>query len=454
MPQNPAIAAYARHVNPTMVRLLGLLGYGRVFVKGKGARLWDDQGREYLDLLASFGAANLGHNHPRLCSRLAAFFSEDAVQFPHVAPSTHAAALAEALAKRAGAPLEVSLFANSGTEAIEAAIKIARAYTRRAGFLSCEGGYHGTTLGALSLMGHERMRKPFEPLFPGCRRIPFGDLDALSDAVAKKDVAAFVLEPILAEGGVVLPPPGYLAAAAEICRRHGTLFVLDEVQTGLGRTGTLFGYQQEGVVPDVVVLAKSLGGGIAPIAAAITTGEIFHKAYGKLDRYDAQGSTFAGGAFAATAALETLAILDDEGLVARAASTGAKLLASLKERLAAHPLVREVRGRGLLIAIDIGPTGQGMLNRLAPALVSLASQQVLGQWISLRLLEKGVVCQTATHAWNVLKVEPPLVLEEADIPRAVAAIGETLDECTSVPGVLLEAGKRMRAQARAGWPFR
>ena len=269
-----AVIKYARHVNPALIRLLGIYGYGRLFVRARDVWVWDHNGCRYLDFLAGFGSVNIGHNHPRVAERLRQFLAEEAMNFCHVGPSAYAADLAEALARLLPEPLSVCLFSSSGAEAVEGGMKLARAATGRAAFIYCQGGFHGTNLGTLSVMGGNRLRKPFEPLLAGCVAVPFGDLAALEKALHRDRCAGFIVEPILGEGGVIFPPPGYLAQAQELCRKRGTLLVLDEVQTGLGRTGSLFACQAEGFCPDVIALAKSLSGGMAPIAATITTREI------------------------------------------------------------------------------------------------------------------------------------------------------------------------------------
>jgi putrescine aminotransferase len=450
---HPAVARHARHQNPAFMRLLGALGYGRVFVRARDVWLWDHQGQQYLDALAGFGVANIGHNHPRLVARLQRLLESDAVGFCHTGPAPEAAELSEALARFCGPPLEVSLFASSGSEAVDAALKLARAATRRRDFLSCDGGFHGTSLGPLSIMGELRLRDPFEPLLPGCGRVPFGDLGRLDEALASRRYAAFVVEPLQVEGGLRVAPPGYLAQAAALCRRAGTLFILDEVQTGLGRTGAPLAFHSEGVVPDVVVLAKALSGGLAPVAAAITTAELARRAYGRIDRFDLHGSTFAGGALPAVAALETLAILEQEGLCARAAARGAALLGSLRRRLGGHPLVREIRGRGLLVGIELGPTDAGLVHRLAPGLVRLASEKIFGQWAACRLLERGVICQPASQKWNVLRLEPPLTIGAAECERLAGEVAAVLDEYQRLPHLLGDVARRLHRQHRRGWSF-
>jgi putrescine aminotransferase len=449
---HPSVEMYARHVNPAFVKLLGMFGYGRLFVRARDVWVWDHRDRQYLDFLAGFGSANVGHNHPRLIERLRSFLGEESLNLCHVGPSIHAAELAEALAKLAD-PLTVCLFASSGAEAVEAGLKLARAATGRAGFVYCRGGFHGTNLGTLSVMGDERMRRPFEPLLPDCERIPFGDLSALKMQLDTRRPAAFLVEPIQCEAGVVMPPPGYLAEAQELCRRAGTILLLDEVQTGLGRTGTMFAYQEEGFVPDVLVLAKALSGSLTPISAALTRPELYAQAYGATDRFDLHSSTFAGNALSCVAARETLEILADEDLVAKSKVRGAELLEGLLERLAGHPLVRQVRGRGLLVGVELGPTGTGFLNRLSPALVEAISKKAFGQWVALRLLERGIICQPASQSWNVLKLEPPLTVTSQHVRQLIAALGEVMDEYRGVAPIIKDVTERLLRQFVAGWKF-
>jgi len=442
---------YARHVNPAFVKLLGVLGYGRVFERARDVWLWDSEGRQYLDALAGFGSVNVGHSHPRLIARMKALLDAEPVHFLHVGPSPAAADLAERLCALSG--LEVALFSTSGTEAVEAGMKLARAATGRAQFVYCAGSFHGLGLATLSVTDAARLRAPFEPLLPGCTAVPFGDLAALERALRSRTIAAFLVEPVQAEGGVILPPAGYLRAAQEMCRRHGTLLILDEVQTGLGRCGALFAFQGEGFVPDVLVLAKSLGGGIAPIAATLTRRDAHDQAYGSTRRFDLHGSTFAGSALSCAAALETLAILEDEGLVAAARDRGRRLVEGLRRRLDGHPLVRAVRGRGLLVGVELGPTRTGVVNRAAPFLVRGLARSVFGQWVALRLLEKGIVAQPASQRWDVLRLEPPLTIAEDQVDALVQATSDVLDEYRSLVPLVRDVGGRLRAQRRRRGAF-
>ena len=432
-------AQYARHVDPAFVKLLGVLGYGRVFTRAEGVFVWDDKGRRYLDLLAGFGSVNLGHNHPRLISRLRAFLDEQPLNLSHTGPSPHAARLAEALASAAGPPLEMTLFSNSGAEAVEAAIKAARAATRRSRLVFCEGAYHGLSLGTISLSASTRMRQPFEPLLPDCTAVPFGDADALERVLRAGDVAAFLVEPVQIEGGVRFPPSGYLRAARSLCSKYGTLLAFDEVQTGYGRTGSMFAFQQEEAVPDVLILGKSAGGSIAPVAMTLTTRRVQKKAYGSMRRFDLHGSTFAGNAFACAAALETLGIMADERLVERSRELGTEMLTALRDRLRDHPLVADVRGRGLLIAVQLrGPV----------------ARTVAGQWLALALLEAGLIVQPASQAWDVIRLEPPLTIDQAEIAHAVEAIGRVFDHYQASLPLLRHSGRRIVEQLLARGQFR
>lgn len=446
---HPVAAKYARYVNPAFIELLDILGYGRVFTRARDVWLWDDQGREYLDLLSGFGAVNIGHNNPRLAQRLQTFLADEAPNLYHVGPSAHAANLAEALLLRLPATFGICLFSNGGAEAVEAALKVARAATGRSGVVYCMGGYHGTSFGTLSVMGERRMREPFEPLLPWCTAVPFGDLGALEEALRGGTVAAFIAEPIQAEAGVRIGPAGYWAQAKKLCERYRALFIFDEIQTGLGRTATWFAFEDEEVVPDILVLAKSLGGGVAPIGATLLGRTLHAKAYGGRERFDLHSSTFGGNSFACEAALETLRIIDDEQLVANAAARGNELLNGLRARLSGHPLVADIRGRGLLVGVELGPTPHGWLNKLAPKLVSIAAEKVAGQWIALRLLEAGMICQPAAHAWNVIKIEPPLTITREQIERIVNVIGSIFDEYRALPKLITHVTARISRRGLA-----
>ena len=451
--EHPSVQKYARHVNPTFVKLLGVMGYGRLLTKARGVWIWDHEGRRYLDCLAGFGAVSVGHNHPRMVTRMTRFLADNPINFLHIGPAGQLAELGARLSALTADPLDVIVPANTGAEAVEGGMKLARAATGRPRFVYCTGAYHGSSLGTLSVMGVERMRSPFEPLLTGCDAVPFGDLVALEQALAAKDVAGVVIDPGLCESGAVRPPTGYLAGAQALCKAAGTLLILDEVQTGLGRTGTMFAYEAEGVVPDILALAKSLSGGIAPIGAVMTSAEVHARACGTFARFDLFNTTFGGNAFSCTAALEALDIIVDERLVENSRCRGEQLLAELRSRLAGHPLVVDIRGRGLLVCIELGPTEAGWLNTLAPSLVEQVSRGVLGQWLAVQLLERGLICQPATQRWNVLKLTPPLTISAQEITTVVDTVVTVIDGYHSVAELLGDVTGRLGKQFLSGGAF-
>ncbi|WP_068256926.1 acetylornithine transaminase [Janibacter corallicola] len=322
---------------------LGVFGLpGLVLTHGDGARVWDSDGNCYLDLLGGIAVNALGHGHPDLVAAI----SEQAAQLVHVSNFFTTPAqieAAESLLRVADAPEGSGVFfANSGSEAVEAAIKLSRR-TGRSGLVAVGGGFHGRTVGALSLTHKEAYRAPFEPLLPEVTHVPAGDVEALRAAV-DEGTAMVLLEPIQGEAGIVPTPPGYLAAAREITREAGALLVLDEIQTGIGRTGAWFAHQHEGVVPDAITVAKGLGGGV-PIGALVTFGE---ELTGLLTAGQ-HGTTFGGNPLACSAALTVLATIERDGLVEHAAVAGLELARGVTDL--AHPLVAGVRGAGLLRAV-------------------------------------------------------------------------------------------------------
>lgn len=451
---HPSVQRYTDHVNPAFIQLLGTFGFGRVFTRAEGMRLWDDQGREYLDFLAGFGAINLGHNPAELISGIVSALSDNHPNIMHVGPQVWAAELGAQLARRIPS-LPVSLFSCSGGEAVEAAMKLARAATQRPGIVYASGGFHGTGLGSLSVMGFSRWQKPFRPLLPECHEVPFGDLDALGRTLKKQRVAGVLLEPIQGEAGVNVPSGTYLTEAQALCQKHGALFMLDEVQTGLGRTGRFCAFEHDADLdPDVVILGKSLGGSLMPISATLTRRELHKRAYGSMSKFDLHGSTLSGNALSCRAAILTLELLDQLGLTEAAQVRGEQLQAALEARLSGHPLVRSVRGQGLLVGLELGPTGSGWVQRVAPRLVKLLSRQVLGQWLSVRLLERGFLTQPASQQWDVLKLTPPLSVSEAQIDALVEATGSILDEYRDLTPLLLDVASRLGDQRNAGWGFR
>lgn len=423
-------AQTTRHLNGKLVESLNLLGYLRDFVSAEGMELVDARGHRYLDFLAGYGSVPLGHNHPAVAAAVKAAIDAGVPHFILMAPEALPAALAARIAELAPGDLSMSFLMSSGSEAVDGAMKLARAVTRRPRFVAAHRGYHGATFGAMSVTGDTRL-EVFEPL--GERTlVPWGELAGVEAALKRRDGAAVILEPIQAEGGVHLPPRGYLQEVHRLCRRYGSLFILDEVQTGLGRTGRMFACEQEGVVPDVMVLAKALSGGLVPISAYVTRPDLWRKAYGTLGACELHCTTYRGGPLACAAALATLDVVGTTGLVARAARLGDRIGERLRAVAAGHPLVREVRGRGLLWGIELRTSRDGV----AAALIA--------QWLVVGLLERGIVTQVTTLAPNVVRVEPPLIVEEAHIDRFADALRDVLAaHATGALASLVGVGKHL-----------
>ena len=418
---------WRRFVNPAWAALLHATGWERRFVRARGLELEDDRGDRYLDFLSGFGALGLGHNHPALKAALHAALDDDPAGFTQVECSGLAGLAAERLAALVPDGPHRVFFCSSGSEAVEAAIKLARAATGRRRIVACDGAYHGTTLGALSLKGSDAARDRFGPLVPEVTRVAFGDPDALRKTLRRGDVAAFVVEPILGEGGAVVPPDDYLRLAAESVRAEGSLLVVDEVQTGLGRTGKMFAFEHSGVSPDVVTLAKALGGGLLPVGAMLAKAAPFDRAYGSARTCMDHATTFGGGPLAMVAVLATLRILEEERLVERAREHGLALRRRLEELASRHPSIQEVRGLGLMLGLKFRDAARGWLDRTPLAPLGQASAALLAQSTALRLLaEHRIVTQAAVNDPAVLKVMPPLTVDEPAIERFVGALDVVL----------------------------
>lgn len=428
-----AAALHARYLNPVLMALGAKSGFTKTFVRGAGTRLWDDAGDEFLDFVAGFGSLNLGHNHPAVVRALSQALASQAPGFAQSAVNPFAAALAEKLVSLAPAPLEMAFFANSGSEAVEAALKLARAATGRSGVVYCERSYHGKTLGALSVTGNPRYQRPFAPLLPDCASVPFGDLEALRAALLTRRYAAFVVEPMQAEGGMYLPPAGYLPAAQALCRKNGTLLIVDEVQTGLGRTGSLFASDAEGIEPDLMTLAKSLGGGLMPIGAMLARRDLWHQAYGTVHSFALHTSTFGGGSLACAAGLAALDTIVNERLIDNAAARGRQLLAGLERLCEKHSTLNTVRGRGLLLGVEFNPVPASMIEHfkhydpsgLMPYLVADVDEAFanLGATYVMQTLlaDHHIYTQVCRSNPRVLRIQPPLTISAEEVEQFLAA---------------------------------
>ena len=423
--RSEAMGLNQRYLNPQLGRVVQTLGFDREWVRGEGSHLIDQNGDRYLDLLAGYGVFSLGRNHPYVKAQLQSVLAADTPSLPQLGISTLAGVLGEELIARTPPSLESVVLTSSGTESVEAAIKLARAATRRPALVYCERGFHGLTLGSLSVNGNEEFRERFGPLLPGCRSVPFGDLDALKRELQAGDVAAFIVEPIQGKG-VFLAPDGYLQGAQDVCRQTGTLLIADEVQTGLGRTGTFLALEHWGIEPDLVTISKALSGGYVPLGAVLASRKVFRGTFDSMERSVVHGSTFGGGDLAAAAGLATLRALDNEQLTDRADRLGRLLMELTRPLVERFQIVCDVRGLGLMWAIELGPPA-GRAARAVWDAIERRQPGLFAQMVTVPLFRRHrILTQVAGHHMNVVKVLAPLVIEEGDLRQFVSALEDVL----------------------------
>jgi acetylornithine/succinyldiaminopimelate/putrescine aminotransferase len=422
----------ASHLDSSLVDVLRILGFDKDYVSARGSYLYDADGRAYLDFHTGEGFASLGHNHPDVGEVLQSVIAAGLVDGVQIHYSPLAGLLAQELSLRLPPGLDAVFFTSSGAEAVDSAMKFARAATSRPRLISCESSFHGVSLGPLSLVGDEFFKQGFGPLLPGCVRVPFGDLTALEAELRSKDVAAFIVEPI--QGRAVTPPPaGYLEAAQAMCRRFGTLFIVDEIQTGLGRTGTWFALEHWGLEPDFVLVGKALSGGYMPVAAMVTTRKIFDKAVGTLERSYLHQSTFGRNRLSMAAGLAALRIIERDGLVEHACRMGAFLLEGLRALQDRYEIVSDVRGQGLMLGIELGAP-RSPVAHLSWRLMRAASEGLYPQLVVIPLHRDHGVITMAAGKNDVIKLLPPLTLSESEAASFLASLDAVLAQCQSETG--------------------
>ncbi|HSZ04947.1 MAG TPA: aspartate aminotransferase family protein [Solirubrobacteraceae bacterium] len=417
----------SRHLDSSLVDVLGILGFDKQYVSAQGSYVYDAAGRAYLDFHSGEGFASLGHSHPDVREVLHATLDADLLDGVQIHYSPLAGMLAEALSERLPQGLDAMFFASTGAEAVDSAMKFARAATGRPRLISCESGFHGITLGPLSIVGDEFFKEGFGPLLPGCAQVPFGDLARLEAELRAEDVAAFVVEPI--QGRMVtLPPDGYLQGAQELCRRYGTMFVVDEIQTGLGRTGKWFALEHWALEPDFVLVGKALSGGYMPVAAMVTRREIYQKAVGTLERSYVHQSTFGRNRLSMAAGLATMRIIERDQLVEHAARIGALLRDGLAELQQRYEMIKEIRASGLMLGIELGPPSTRVA-RFNWHLIHMASEGLFPQLIVIPLHRDHGVITMAAGKNDVIKLLPPLTLSDSEAHSFLAALDAVLAEC-------------------------
>jgi ornithine--oxo-acid transaminase len=444
-------ALHTAHMNEQMVRVLQTIGYDVGFRAGQGQYLFDRQGDKYLDLLSGWGVFGIGRNHPVLRDALKAVLGSDLPNLIQMDVSVLSGVLAERLLKYTPY-LDKVFFSNSGAEAVEAAIKFARATTGRGEIAYADHAFHGLSYGALSLTGDKMFRDGFGTLLPGCVEVPFNDLAALERTLSTKQVAAFIVEPIQGKG-VNIPDDDYLPGVQALCKKYGTLFVADEIQTGLGRTGKFLAIEHWNVEPDMVLIAKSLSGGHVPVGAVLCKKRIFDKVFSRMDKAVVHGSTFSKNDMAMAAGLATLEVMESENLVANAAAKGERLMASFRDMAQRYEFVKTVRGKGLMIGLEFG-SPRSLKLKAAWSLLETANAGLFSQIITIPIFKTHkIVVQVAGHGLNVVKLLPPLTINDADCDWIESAFEDVIADAHKVPGAVWTLGKTLAGhamKARAG----
>lgn len=445
-----AFGLHEAGVNASFVKMLRTIGFDKTYVRGEGCYLWDEQGNKYLDLLTGWGVFALGRNHPKIKAALRDVLDRDLPNLVRMSCSPLSGAVAQRLTGIAGRGLSRVFFTNSGTEAVEAAIKFARCATSRDGVVHCDNAFHGLTMGSLSINGAAFFKERFGQMLAGARAVPFNDLGALERALSSRDVAAFVVEPVQGKTCEVVAD-GYLEEAQRLCRRYGTLLVCDEIQCGLGRTGAWFCYQHwPNVEPDIVCVAKALSGGFVPVGAVITRDRIMGAVFNNMERCVVHSSTFGQNDMAMAAALASIDVIEGENLCARAADMGEYAMRRLREVGASCPFVSCVRGKGLMFGIDFARPRESLKLKLAWDTLHRLNFGVFGQMVIIPLLHKHrILTQVAGYHTEVIKFLPPLTISREDIDWFIAAMADVLEDTTRVPGAAWDtvAGLARRAAA-------
>ena len=428
---------HAKYLNPQLVRVLETLGFDRQYVRGEGCYLYDEDGGRYLDLLSGFGVYALGRSHPAIKGALHEALEADLPNLVQLDCALLPGVLAERLTARAHPGIDRAFFTNSGAEAVEAAIKFARCATGRQRILYCDHAFHGLTNGALSLNGGVEFRNGFGELLPGCEPIAFGDIHALREQLRFGDIAAVVIEPIQGKG-VYLAPDEFWAEAEEACRRHGTLLVVDEIQTGMGRTGKFFCHEHWGIRPDIITVSKALSGGYVPVGAMLTSTKVFNSVYSSMERAVVHSSTFSRNQLAMVAGLATLQAIDDEDIVDRARRTGELFMKSLAPLVDKYEFLHEVRGIGLMIGLVFGEPESRALRRRWRTIERMRTA-MFSQLVVVPLFHRHrILTQVAADNVNIVKLLPPLIAGEDEVEYFVAALDDVLASAEKGSGLFFE----------------
>lgn len=438
---------HEQHVNPQFVRVLRTIGFDKIYQKAEGQYLYDSEGNRYLDFLSGYGVFALGRNHPGLKDTIRTLLDMDLSSMVQMDCHLLAGLLAEKLLSLAPENLETVFFTNSGTEAVEGAIKMARGSTGRSRIIYLDHAFHGLTLGSLSANGNDEFRSGFGELLPGTM-VRQNDLEGLERELRKRDVAAFVFEPIQGKG-VHVPDDNFLPEAQALCKKYGTLTIADEVQSGLGRTGRWFAFEHWNLEPDIVCVAKALSGGFVPAGAILMRKDIYKKVFSRMDRCVVHSNTFGKNTLAMGCGLATLHLLEEENLIENARKMGEQIRDRVQAGCGHFEMFKEIRGKGLMIGIEFH-SPKSLRLKAAWKMIHAANKGLFGQMIVVPLMSKHrILTQVAGHNVDLVKLLPPLVINEADVDTFVKAVTDVVADCHRVPGAAWETGMMLAKNALA-----
>ena len=447
--QGEQYALHRQYVNTSLARVQAIIGFDKTYARGEGCYLWDADGNRYLDLLSGHSVFNLGRGHPVVKQATQEVLALDRPNLVKMDCPLLAGLLAKELVKRMPPGLDAVFFANSGADAVDTALKFARAATKRPRMLYLDHAFHGLTLSTLALNGGNQFRKGFEPLMAGFDAVAMNDLATLERQLRHGDVAAFIVEPIQGKG-VYIPADNYLPEAQHLCCKYGTLFICDEVQVGMGRTGRFLCGEHWNLEPDIVTLSKSLGGGYIPVSATITRRRIHDATFSRLDRCQVHSTTFGQNELAMAAGLATLHALEEERLIERAATMGEKLLRGLAVLQERYEMIADVRGRGLMIGIEFKPPRSLGLHAAWTA-AETAQKGLFAQLVVMALMrEHHILTQVGGPDINIIKLLPPLIIGDEEVEMIVAAFDAVMAEAGNVRGRVWAQSAQLIKHALAG----
>lgn len=430
---------HTKHVNPSFVKMLRAIGFDKRYVRGEGPYLWDAEGNKYLDLLTGWGVFALGRNHPKVKAILKQIIDKDLPNLVRMDCGILSGLVAEKLTSHTTEGLSRVFFTNSGTETVETAIKFARCNTGRSGIVYCDHAFHGLTTGSLAVNGSNFFKDRFGDLLPGTSMVPFNDLAALEKALSTKQAAAFIVEPVQGKTCEVVAD-GYLLEAQRLCRKYGSLLIADEVQCGLGRTGKWFAFQHwDGVEPDIVCTAKALSGGYVPVGAVITRPKIMDCVFDSMEHCVVHSNTFGQNDLAMAAALASLHVLEEDKVVQNAAAMGDYVMGRLRKIAESCPFVSDVRGKGLMFALDFARPKESFKLKMAWDMIHKLHDSIFGQMVIIPLLQKHrVLSQVAGYHIEVIKFLPAMVVNQSDMDWFLNGLDDVLADTQRFPGAAWE----------------